>query len=72
MLWIKHPLQDEKISFRTGVPYGVSYEVQFKRPYEVTDDAPYEGSDEMYTHSKCPQFQVTGNHLNLFELVNGN
>jgi hypothetical protein len=62
MLWIKHPLQGEQISFRTGVPYGVpygvSYGVPFEIPYEVPygrlDDAPYEGSDEMYTHNKCP------------------
>ena len=53
MLWIKHPLQDEQISFCTGVPYGVPYEVPFERPYEVPygrmDDAPYEGSDEVHT-----------------------
>ena len=58
MLWIKHPLQDKKIAFRTGIPYGVPYgvlyEVPFKIPYEVSYDAPYEGSNNMYRHSKCP------------------
>jgi len=56
VLWIKNPLQDEKISFHTGVPYGVSYGVPFERPYGVPygrlDDAPYEGSNEVHTHSK--------------------